>query len=85
MITEDYLQDIENLYIEGLPKDKARTKFLNKWRRENVDVVWKEETLAKKTFEAQWSTLENWSAKRVVQEKRKRVLEELSKEEGQYE
>jgi len=81
MIGRDYLEYIEDLFVEGLSKEKAKKKFMNKWRRENIDVVWKEEGLASKTFEAQWEELVCWDQKRIVQEKRKRVLEELAKEE----
>jgi len=81
MIGRDYLEYIEDLFVEGLSKEKAKKKFMNKWRRENIDIVWKEEGLAGKTFEAQWEELVCWDQKRIVQEKRKRVLEELAKEE----
>ena len=82
MIGRDYIAYIKELFIQGLGKEDAKRKYLNKWKRENIDSIWKEEKLAKKTFEVEWEELEKWDEKRVIQEQRKKVLAELGKQEA---
>ncbi|MHA1962673.1 MAG: hypothetical protein ACW99U_20975 [Candidatus Thorarchaeota archaeon] len=83
MIAAEYNDFIKNLFIEGMEKDKAKKKFMNKWQRENIDLVWKEQQLARKTFEQQWEILSEWDETRLVQEKRKKVLQRLTEMENE--
>jgi hypothetical protein len=74
MIAAEYNDFIKNLFIEGMEKDKAKKKFMNKWQRENIDLVWKEQ---------QWEILSEWDETRLVQEKRKKVLQRLTEMENE--
>ena len=83
MIGQTYTDYIQELFVAGMPKDEAKKKFFDKWCKENRDSVWKEEGLARKTFEMQWTELEKWEGKRLIQAKRKKALEELAREEAE--
>jgi hypothetical protein len=55
MIANHYNQYIKYLFVKGFSKPNAKKNFIAKWKKENMDVVWKEEKLAGKTFEVEWA------------------------------
>lgn len=70
MIGPEFFNYVKVLWLEGMEKSKAKKKTLNWWRRHNIDIVWKEDVLARKCFEQAWEELTSTEGRAYHAEKK---------------